>query len=316
MVIIGILVSIWLWFSLSQSCVEQRRWFCLAEPTPLRVVHETQELVSARHYLFTIPARHVRLLMAQGLDAESIFLINGAFERYKGAYAYQNRKSPIPISDFYLLAFYASTVIGDGIDPRVTVGIHRNELIRFTTVGECAFVSDKEGNVRLVRGARSWESDKARFRFNAERAAFLDIFRNINQYLRHPKYRIQAHYPLASCGAGAVGYMQIMPTGWLEYEREVCSEICEALGVKYASPYHLIPAIFGATAILRDKAFRVKLRPPDVHLDNAGNVKLVAAAYYAGARAATKFIDEYGAHVYKRARTISRMIPEEAPQWR
>src|SRR3989344_2711996 len=258
LLLVGVILGIWLAVSLNQSCVGERRWFCLADPikTPLPNPANEDQSADAEQYLFTIPPRHVQILMTQGFTREEIFLVNQAFERHRDTFAYQRFSSQIPLEDLYLLALYASAVVGGGFDPRLTVGIHRNEIIHqsgvgFTVVGECAFVSDKKGHTSLVRGASAEESELVRNRFRREFDAFQVIFENIKAHI-HPG--IRKSYLRASCGAGALGSMQIMPTNWDYYQEEVCREVCAVLGVEYASPFHLIPAIFGATALLRDKA--------------------------------------------------------------
>ncbi|MBI2039340.1 MAG: hypothetical protein HYT22_03645 [Candidatus Niyogibacteria bacterium] len=257
-------------------------------------------------------------------------MINKAFERRRETHAYQRLVNPIPLEDLYPLAVWASEIMGGGIDPLILVGIHQIETIRLTGVGECAFIPDKHGQVPLVLGANlnipdgfnddeetqklvKWQK-RVKSRFERESKAFLVIFRSINEKIRHPRYRLQGHYLLASCGAGALGPMQFMPTVWNSYEREVCRELCAVLHAEYVSPYHLVPAIFGAAALLKDNSRSMGHEPSDVRLGAEEEFKLVSAAYYAGSKYAESYTKEYGKPVYKRAMMASERIILFSPE--
>ena len=156
-----------------------------------RVRHTVRE----PYYFFSIPYHHIVMLAQSGVDAETIFRINAAFEKHKSenTHAFRQFSQPVPVEEFYFLAVYASAIVGNGIDPRMVIGIHHSELIERKRVGDCSFFPDKTGEKALVRGGDENDPAYSQKRFNREIVAFTKIYKSINAHLRHPRHRFQPY---------------------------------------------------------------------------------------------------------------------------
>ncbi|MBI1960883.1 MAG: hypothetical protein HYS43_01250 [Candidatus Liptonbacteria bacterium] len=224
------------------------------------------------------PQEHVGKLHAAGLAYEEIAGIADVYANYKGAYAYVRLPNEIPTEDALALARYASIIIGDGIDPNLIVAVMRTEhSARGNGIGDCRYFPEN--------GAMPVISPMDRRIGDREAKAFMEIVDAINA-TRDPRYRMKYSYPVVSCHGtgtrgGAMGVFQILPTAYLQHEKEVRAATEET---GFANPYKIIPQFLAATAILRDIARSHNAAPESVSVANPDLFRGVAAKYYAGKR--------------------------------
>lgn len=185
---------------------------------------------------------------------------------------------------------------GNRVSPYLIAGIHPNEVDSGIVIGGCSFYETGETAVR-----ESTNKDK-KTKFAKEKDAFGKIIADIR---KNPKWRtIPRTHPRVSCRGGEIGYFQIRPTAWLYYR----DSVLEALNIKTASPYELIPSIVAANLILRDKMRHLRLRETMVTLNNSLYFAKVAGAYNAGAEGVSDYIPRYGEDVYVAAMNLQKRI--------
>jgi len=258
-----------------------------------------------------LSSKIITCLIENGYTWKQVVEINDTVLKHKNTHAYVSWSEPLPLDDLIRIAIAAIFIFSENecdryIAPSFLVAIQFVEMINRVGVGGCVFVEDRTYNRSLIKKGRIKK---------AELIAFKEIFASINRHLRHPRYHMQMNYPTGSCGAGAMGPMQIMPVNWKYYQRQVCDALCEMLDISYTSPYHLVHANVGANALLRDSARIMRLLVEEVNLANPDVVELLAAAYYAGPRKAKFYVNSYGRRAYRMLFTIKqefyRMYPQQ-----
>lgn len=251
---------------------------------------------------------HMDALKKAGWGEEKIGRFLKVYGRYHRAYAFVRLPEPVPGEHLLILAEWANIVTRNKVNPYLVAAIHPHEVYKGVDIGGCSFYGEVPPPPTPVKEPSDEEKERQR-KFEREKEAFGVIIADIK---KNPRWRtLEKEHPAVACSGGDVGYFQIKPTVWLHYRDKVLA----ALGLKTASPYEPLPALFAAHLIVRDKMRHLNISQRDVTLEKPLSFAKVAAAYNRGAVGVTSnngCITKYGEDVYHTAVRLKKAIEKEA----
>lgn len=251
---------------------------------------------------------HMDALKKAGWSPEKIGRFLKVYKRYHRAYAFVRLPEPVPGEHLFLLAEWANVVTRNEVNPYLVAAIHPHEVYKGVNIGGCSFYGEAPPPPTPVKEPSNEEKERQR-KFEREKEAFGVIIADIK---KNPRWRtLEKEHPSVACLGGDVGYFQIKPTVWLHYR----DDVLVALGLKTASPYEPIPALFAAHLIVRDKMRHLGLAQRTVTMENSLYFAKVAAAYNRGAVGVTSnngCITKYGEEVYNTAMRLKKAVEKKA----